>query len=344
MNKFHSLKITEIKNLTTDSVEIVFDTNNHLFNFNSGQYITIKHNINNKDVRRAYSICSAPNEGLSIGVKLVEGGKMSTFLTSEVKIGDNLDVMPPAGNFVLNGDEKNIIGICAGSGVTPIISMIKSELAKNTDSNFTLIYGNKSQDSAMFKDDLKALEENNSDRLKIHWAFSREGISGAINGRVDKNTLQQLLNTFNTLKTADAYFICGPGELIDNANELLLLNNINQSKINFERFTATKKSEAKDTVEEIISNVTVCVDGDDFEFTLSNKGQTILDAAMEEGADVPFSCKGAVCCTCKAKVMEGKVTMDANYSLSEEEVADGFVLGCQARPASENVVVDFDEM
>ncbi|MDP7566768.1 MAG: 2Fe-2S iron-sulfur cluster-binding protein, partial [Flavobacteriales bacterium] len=169
-------------------------------------------------------------------------------------------------------------------------------------------------------------------------------ISGSIKGRLDKNNIQQLLNTFSNLKLADDYFICGPGELIDNVNELLLLNSVNQSKINFERFTATKKSEAKDTVEEIISNVTVCVDGDDFEFTLSNKGQTILDAAMEEGADVPFSCKGAVCCTCKAKVMEGKVTMDANYSLSEEEVADGFVLGCQARPASENVVVDFDEM
>jgi len=345
MNKFHSLKITEIKNLTTDSVEIVFDTNNHLFNFNSGQYITIKHTINNEDVRRAYSICSAPNEGLSIGVKLVEGGKMSTFLTSEVKIGDNLDVMPPAGNFVLNGDEKNIIGICAGSGVTPIISMIKSELAKNTDSNFTLIYGNKSQDSAMFKDDLKAFEENNSDRFKIHWAFSREGVSGAINGRVDKNTLQQLLNTFNALKTADAYFICGPGELIDNANELLLLNNINQAKINFERFTVVELTDVADNdSDEIISNVMVSVDGEDFEFTLSNKGQTILDAAMEQGADVPFSCKGAVCCTCKARVMEGKVTMDANYSLSEEEVADGFILGCQARPASANVVVDFDEM
>jgi ring-1,2-phenylacetyl-CoA epoxidase subunit PaaE len=345
MSKFHSLAVTTLIKLTKDSVAISFNTSGtNNFSFVPGQYITLKRNIDGEEVRRAYSICSSPTQNLSIGVKLIEGGKMSTYLTKDVKVGDVLEVMPPSGNFVIKELKSHIVGICAGSGVTPIISMIKSELAKNTDSNFTLIYGNKSQDSAMFKDDLKALEENNSDRLKIHWAFSREGISGAINGRVDKNTLQQLLNTFNTLKTADAYFICGPGELIDNANELLLLNNINQSKINFERFTATKKSEAKDTVEEIISNVTVCVDGDDFEFTLSNKGQTILDAAMEEGADVPFSCKGAVCCTCKAKVMEGKVTMDANYSLSEEEVADGFVLGCQARPASENVVVDFDEM
>jgi ring-1,2-phenylacetyl-CoA epoxidase subunit PaaE len=147
------------------------------------------------------------------------------------------------------------------------------------------------------------------------------------------------------LKTADAYFVCGPGELIDNVNELLLLNNINQKKINFERFTTVEKTDFADNdSDEIISNVRVCVDGEDFEFTLSNKGQTILDAAMEQGADVPFSCKGAVCCTCRAKVMEGSVTMDANYSLSEDEVAEGYVLGCQARPASAIVVVDFDEM
>ncbi|MBC8266891.1 MAG: 2Fe-2S iron-sulfur cluster binding domain-containing protein [Flavobacteriales bacterium] len=348
MSKFHSLKVSSIKTLTSDSVKIQFDiSSNEFFNFQAGQYITIRHNINSEEVRRVYSICSAPNKGLSIGVKLVEGGKMSSFLTKDVKVGDTLELMPPAGNFVLKGDEKHIVGICAGSGVTPILSMIKSELVESKDSKFTLIYGNKSQESAMFYDELKALEENNSDRLKIHWAFSREGVSGAINGRVDKNTLQQLLNTFNTLKTADSYFICGPGELIDNANELLLLNNINQSKINFERFTASKKEKKETTtseVPEIMSNITVITDGDDFEFTLSNKGQTILDAAMEQGADVPFSCKGAVCCTCKAKVMEGKVTMDANYSLSEEEVAEGFVLGCQARPASANVVVDFDEM
>ena len=223
--------------------------------------------------------------------------------------------------------------------------MIKTVLAQDSDNKFTLIYGNKTKDSSMFAAELLQLQENNSDRFKIHNAYSREGVSGAINGRLDKNTIQQLLNTFIPIKTADAYFICGPGELIDNANELLLLNNINQAKINFERFTVVEKEEVADNAAvEIIANVMVSVDGEDFEFTLSNKGQTILDAAMEQGADVPFSCKGAVCCTCKAKVMEGKVTMDANYSLSEEEVAEGFVLGCQARPASANVVVDFDEM
>jgi len=346
MNKFHPLTISCIARLTADAVAISFDlSNNSLFQFEAGQYITIRQNINGEEVRRAYSICSMSAEGVTIGVKKVEAGKMSTFLTESVKKGDVLQVMPPSGNFVIKGDEKHIVGICAGSGITPIISIIKTELAKQSDAKFTLIYGNKTKDSSMFAEELQELQINNSDRLKIYNAYSREGVAGAINGRLDKNNIQQLLNTFMSLKIADTYLICGPGELIDNANELLLLNNINQKKINFERFTTVEKTNVADNdSDEIISNVRVSVDGEDFEFSLSNKGQTILDAAMEQGADVPFSCKGAVCCTCKAKVLEGEVTMDANYSLSEEEVAEGFVLGCQARPASDNIVIDFDEM
>ena len=346
MNKFYPLTIKSIARLTADAVAISFDvSNNAFFQFEAGQYITIKHDINGEEVRRAYSICSMNAEGVTIGVKKVEDGRMSTFLTESAKNGDVLQVMPPSGNFVIKGDNKHIVGICAGSGITPIIAMIKTELAKPSDAKFTLIYGNKTQDSSMFSDEIKQLQEENPERFKIHWAFSRERIAGTINGRLDKNTIQQLLNTFMPLKTADAYFVCGPGELIDNTNELLLLNNINQKKINFERFITVEKTDVTgNDSDEIISNVLVSVDGEDFEFTLSNKGQTILDAAMEQGADVPFSCKGAVCCTCRAKVMEGSVTMDANYSLSEDEVAEGYVLGCQARPASANVVVDFDEM
>ena len=346
MNKFHPLTITSINRLTADAVAISFEvSNNALFQFEAGQYITIKQDINGEEIRRAYSICSMNAKGVTIGVKRVEGGRMSTFLTESVKKGDVLNVMPPSGNFVIKGDNKHIVGICAGSGVTPIIAMIKTELAKQSDAKFTLIYGNKTKDSSMFSEQIKQLQVENPQRLKIHWAFSRERIAGTINGRLDKNTIQQLLNTFMLLKTADAYFVCGPGELIDNANELLLLNNINQKKINFERFTTVEKTDVADNdSDEIISNVRLCVDGEDFEFTLSNKGQTILDAAMEQGADVPFSCKGAVCCTCRAKVMEGSVTMDANYSLSKDEVAQGYILGCQARPASAKVVIDFDEM
>ncbi|MEC7863831.1 MAG: 2Fe-2S iron-sulfur cluster-binding protein [Bacteroidota bacterium] len=345
MSTFQSLVVKNINRLTKNAVEISFDVlKSSDFNFLPGQYITIKHQINREEVRRAYSICSSPSEGLSIGVKLVEQGKMSSFLTSKLKVGDSLEVMPANGNFIINGKKNHIVGICAGSGVTPILSMIKSEMENSKDSKFTLIYGNKTQETVMFYNELKDLVSKNPQRLKIHWVFSREKVQSCVNGRIDKNNLQHLINTFKDLKKADDFFICGPGEVIDNAKELLLLNQINQSQIHFERFTAVKNEDSTIGNEEIISNITVCIDGEDFEFILSNKGQTILDAAMEHGADVPFSCKGAVCCTCKAKVMEGKVTMDANYSLSEEEISEGFVLGCQSHPASENVVIDFDEM
>ena len=343
MSKFNSLVVSDINNLTTDSVVISFDiSNTGNFDFVSGQYITIKHKIDGEEVRRAYSICSAPSEGLSIGVKRVEGGKMSTFLVDHLNIGDSLEVMPPSGNFVYKENKKHVVAICAGSGITPIFSMIKSI---DDHTNFSLLYGNKSEQSTMFYSELKTIKDNSSKHLNIHWFFSKEKVQSSINGRIDKNNLQQLLNTFSNLKDADDFYICGPGDLIDNVKELLLLNQINESKIHFERFTAAEKENNEtDSEADIMSNVTVCVDGDDFEFTLSSKGQYILDAAMQYGADVPYSCKGAVCCTCKGKVMEGKVTMDANYSLSEDEVAEGYFLGCTARPASPNLVVDFDEI
>lgn len=346
MNKFYSLPVSNIKSLTRDSVAISFDTlDNKVFQFKAGQYITVKHQINGEEVRRAYSICSTNIEGITIGVKKVDKGKMSTFLTTNLKEGDTLEIMPPNGNFTAEGEYNHIVGICAGSGVTPILSILKTKLASDVSTKFTLIYGNKDQDSTMFIDELKTLESNYFEYFKIHWVYSRDQVPGSIYGRIDKNTLQQIFNTSPQLKSADEYFICGPGDFIDNANELLLLNKINQNKINFERFTSVQDSgDNGNNLDEIIANVIVSVDGEDFEFTLSNKGQTILDAAMEQGADVPFSCKGAVCCTCKAKVMEGKVTMDNNFSLSDEEVDQGYVLGCQSHPASSNVIIDFDEI
>ena len=343
MSQFQSLLVSNIRNLTADSVEISFDVSSLSdFNFIAGQYITIKHEINGEELRRAYSICSSISEGLSIGVKRIEGGRMSSFLTTDLKVGDALEVMPPAGNFIFKGDDKHVVAICAGSGITPILSMIKTNI---TNTKFSLIYGNQLESSVMFHHELERMKESNPDNLNIHWFFSKEKVMNTVNGRINKNNLQQILNTFNDLKEADNFYICGPGDLIDNVRELLLLNKVNESNIHFERFTGAEKNEISDNTDiDLISDVTVCVDGDDFEFTLSPTGQTILDAAMENGADVPFSCKGAVCCTCKGKVIEGEVTMDANYSLSEDEVSQGYILGCQARPASKKVVVDFDEV
>ena len=337
MNSFYPLKVSQIRALTTNAAELKFEIPAELkskFNFKAGQYITIKHQIEGKEVRRAYSICSSIEEGISVGVKKVETGKMSSFLTTKIKEGDILEVMPPTGNFVLQG--KNVVGICAGSGITPILSMIKTILLNNDNSKFTLIYGNKTQDSTMFYSDIKQLNIN------THFVFSREKVEGAKEGRIDRN----MLDVFSDkILSADAYFICGPGEMIDTVSDFLTMKGIEKSKIHFERFTTTEKEEtSKKQTEEITSNVLVSIDGDDFEFTLSSNGKSILDAAMDAGADVPFSCKGAVCCTCKAKVMQGKAIMDKNFSLSDEEVAQGYILTCQSHPASENIVVDYDEM
>ena len=337
MNSFYPLKVSQIRALTTNAVELKFEIPAELksqFNFKAGQYITIKHQIRGEVVRRAYSICSSIEEGISVGVKKVETGKMSSFLTTKIKEGDILEVMPPTGNFVLQG--KNVVGICAGSGITPILSMIKTILLNNDNSKFTLIYGNKTQDSTMFYSDIKQLNIN------THFVFSREKVEGEKEGRIDRN----MLDVFShKILSADAYFICGPGEMIDTVSDFLTMKGIEKSKIHFERFITTEKEEtSKKQTEEITSNVLVSIDGDDFEFTLSSNGKSILDAAMDAGADVPFSCKGGVCCTCKAKVMEGKAIMDQNFSLSEDEIEEGFILTCQAHPITENIIVDFDEM
>lgn len=351
MKKFYSLKVLEIESLTADSVKVVFDNSDlDSFNFNAGQYITLRKEINNEDVRRSYSLSSAPGEGIEIGVKRIANGLMSTFLTKELKVGDFVDVMPPNGNFYLSSKDKDshYVAICAGSGITPILSMIKQTLQYNTDSFFTLIYGNRTRNDVMFIDKLNYLESNYQSQFFIHYFFSRENVSDCLNGRIDKIKLQELFNSDKKLLKADSYFLCGPGELIDNGNEFLLESGIKSNKIHFERFTSSvplkQDNSAKIEEKELISNVMVSVDGDDFEFQLSSRGETILDAAMNAGADVPFSCKGGVCCVCKAKVLEGKVNMDQNYSLSEDEVNQGYILGCQSHPASQNVVVDFDEV
>ena len=339
MRKLYPLKISKINQLTTDAVELIFDVPENMksvFKFTAGQYITICTSIENNDVRRAYSLCGDPNSGeIAVGVKRIEGGIMSSFLTLDVKVGDVLNVMPPQGSFCLE-NEKNIIGICAGSGITPILSMIKS-----TSSNFTLVYGNKTQSSTMFQQEL------NNMNVTSHYTYTREKVEGCFNSRIDKNLLSKLSEN-DLFLNADGYYICGPGEMIDVVEEFLLERGVDKNKIKFERFTVSTKKKDSESLEteldELISDITVIIDGDEFEYKLPSKGESILDSAMNEGADVPFSCKGGVCCTCKAKVMEGKAVMTENYALSEDEVAEGFILTCKSHPASENIVVDFDEM
>ena len=265
MGQLHPLQISKINSLTSDSVEIVFAITDDLrsqFKFIAGQYITISAIINNEKVRRAYSLCSDPESTeLAIGVKKVEGGKMSTFLIDCIKVGDVLNVLPPRGNFVFDEEKTHIVGICAGSGITPILSMMRLR-----NSNFQLIYGNKTQDSSMFYEDIKKLNSDN------HFLFSREEVEGCIYGRISSETLDRI----NDLFTADAYFICGPGDMIDEVTDYLLRNGVDKNKIHFERFSIPKnKEESTSEIVDILSNITIILDDEEFEYKLSSKGLAV---------------------------------------------------------------------
>ena len=352
MSKFFSVPVKSIKKLTSDSVNIEFDLSSFdsdIFTFKSGQYITIEHQINNKSVRRSYSISSSPENGIEIGVKLVKGGLMSTFLTTDLKEGDELSIMPPTGNFILDVNNKNknhYVGLCAGSGITPILSMIKNVINNEPLSSFTLIYGNKTLSSVMYSEEINSFSINNPERFSLFSAFCEEKINDSFNGRIDKNYLKELFDNHKNLKNSTSYFICGPGNMNDNVSEFLKSYDVSDESINFELFSAPQSDDEvkNEKHSDFISSVTVCVDGDDFDFELKQSGQSILDAAMEAGADVPYSCKGGVCSVCKAKIIEGTASMDMNYSLSEDDVEEGFILTCQAHPTSESIYVDYDEM
>jgi len=352
MSMFHSLKVIDIKNETSDTVSVAFEIpegGKSTFDYTSGQYLTLKFNINGNEERRSYSMCSSPFSGepIRIAVKRVDKGLVSNHINDVIKVGDQIEVMSPQGNFTLETslEQKTYVAFAAGSGITPIWSMIKSVLDNEPGSKFVLFYGNKTSDSTIFKNEIDSLT---GDRLSVYHILSREETGNSItNGRIDKNKATELLKSNLDLLKSKAFFMCGPEEMIFNVKDVLQNLGVSEDKIKFELFTTPVLLAAEKEVE--VSNFTgtakvkVIYDEEETEFELASVGENVLEAAMRNDVDAPFSCKGAVCCTCKAKVTEGKMIMDANYALSDEEVAEGFVLACQAHPASENVVIDFDE-
>ncbi len=355
MTHFFNLELNEIRKETEDSVSIsmrVPDQLKEKFTYDSGQYITLKHIVNNEDVIRSYSLCSSPFEDdFRIEVKKVENGLMSTYLTEGLKLEDSLEVMMPEGRFSIHPDkelEKHYVGVAAGSGITPILSMIKSVLLVEIKSTFTLYYVNKDENSVMFQKEIEEFEHRYPENLKVYNLYTRQNQENSLfNGRITKEKFMDLMRENKGVQKSDAIYICGPEDMIFDVSAACQDFGIDKDKVHYELFgtPSDKMKEQAPKVEsdfEGESQVTVIMDGDEFEFPLRSDGDFLLDVSIENGADAPFSCKGAVCCTCKAQVVEGKATMDMNYSLSDEEVADGFILTCQARPASEKLVVDFD--
>ncbi len=354
MSKFYSLKTASVNRETADSVSIELEIPNDLqkeFHYKQGQYLTFRLKINGNEIRRSYSLCSAPSvdSKLKVAVKEVANGQASQFLNKNLKSGDILECMPPMGNFYTSLDDSQKLtyaGIVAGSGITPVISLIKETLFVEKESRFILIYANKNKDSVIFKNELDELVNQHGGRLEIHYLYSRENTGEPLLfGRPDKQKLEQILTAKGVLK-ANHYFICGPEEMIMNANEILQANKIDKSSIHFELFTTPVKMGQELKVETSdftgTAKVKVTIDGIVTNFNLSTNGSSILDAAMDAGADAPYSCKGAVCCTCKAKVIKGKAIMDMNYALTDKEVEQGYILSCQAHPQTAELEVDFD--
>jgi len=350
--KFHTLRIAEIRPETSDTVSISFlvpSEFKELYHFKAGQYLTFKTIVSGEDIRRSYSICSSPGENeLRVAVKRIEKGIFSTFATRELNNGDTIEVMPPMGTFVVNPDanaSKNHVFFAAGSGITPILSMIKTLLATEKSSTVYLFYVNKTKADTIFKSTFDNLAATNPN-FKLVYLFTREDSGNALtNGRIDKAKCEALFSNYLGNIKVDGVYTCGPEKMVLTVSDFFISKGLDKSKIHFELFTASAAAAKTTTLNHVNvdAKMTVIMDDEKFEFNLSTSGKSILQASQDAGADVPFSCKGGVCCTCKAKVLEGSVKMDLNYSLEPEEVAQGFILTCQSHPTSENVVVSYDE-
>lgn len=352
---FHKLRVKEVRRETNDCISISFDIPTELedlFAFQHGQNITLRKEFDGVEARRSYSICASPLEKeLRVAVKKVDGGLFSSFANTTIQPGDIIEVLPPTGKFNTSlhpGNKKNYLAFAAGSGITPVISIIKTTLQTETESTFTLVYGNRSRNSIIFFEELEGIKNQYLQRFNFINVLSRERTEAPINsGRIDREKLEQLSKLI-AYQSMDDIFLCGPEEMIFTAKEFLESVGIEKKKIHFELFTtpgqkeSTVKSKQPLTAAGPQSTISVKLDGRTFEFTLGFNSEPILDAALKEGADLPYACKGGVCCTCKAKLLEGEVEMDVHWGLEEEEIKEGYILTCQSHPVSDKVVIDFD--
>ncbi|MGA0248001.1 MAG: 1,2-phenylacetyl-CoA epoxidase subunit PaaE [Schleiferiaceae bacterium] len=348
---FHSAKVLEVRRETADCVSVALEVPNaDTFSFVPGQYLTLRSTINGQEVRRSYSLCSSPLSGeLRVAIKQVEQGIFSTWANTELKAGDTLETMPPMGNFALEiepTDEQTYVGFAAGSGITPVLSILKTVLERAPKAKFILFYGNRKTNSIIFKAELEDLKDAHMGRLEVHHVLSREDQGNdLLFGRIDETRAAQFAAQIPGVKEAAGHFLCGPEAMIKGVQSALEQAGVASKNIHFELFTSAAPAAEKARTASASSGdaaVTVILDGEETHFTQGPK-DFILDSALDAGADVPYACKGAVCCTCRAKVLEGEVEMAMNYSLTDDEVAEGFILTCQSMPRSPKVTVSFDE-
>jgi ring-1,2-phenylacetyl-CoA epoxidase subunit PaaE len=355
---FRPLKILEIRNETDDCVSVSFhvpDEWKEEFKFKAGQNVTLRTKIRGEEIRRSYSICSSPHDDeLRVAIKKVEEGLFSSHAHAYFKSGQVLDVLAPTGNFVLTIDpsnKKHYVAFAAGSGITPVISLLKTILKEEPLSRFTLIYGNRNRSSVIFREELLALKNEYPDQFQLMMIFSREKMDAPVfEGRIDASKCEMIFKQILPLSAGQEYLLCGPASMIFSVRSWLLEKNIADKKIHFELFsdpgelgkTIEKTTSVKAESTEMKSLVTIRLDGVSSDFRIPVEGPNILEAAIKEGADLPYACRAGVCASCRAKLVTGKVTMDQNYALADEEIEQGFILACQSHPASEKLTIDFD--
>ncbi|HUM97260.1 MAG TPA: phenylacetate-CoA oxygenase/reductase subunit PaaK [Chitinophagaceae bacterium] len=354
---FHKLTVAAVEQETTDCVSITFNIPEDLkkvFQYTQGQSLTMKNILNGEEVRRTYSLCSSPLDNeWKVAVKKADYGLFSTYANTELKAGDTLDVMEPVGKFnteLRQENKKHYLALAAGSGITPVLSIIKTTLRTEPHSRFTLVYGNRNHQSIIFLEELEGLKNKFLNRFTLIHVLSRERTDTSINnGRIDADKLIALEKLIN-YDGIDDVFICGPEALIFTARDFFLQKGFSKKQIHFELFSTQGKQKPEIEINQTEKNehaaqssITIKVDGRSFDFYIpQNSKLTILDAALAQGADLPFACKGGMCCTCKAKLIEGKVAMDVHWGLEDEEVDNGYILTCQSHPQTEKVVVDYD--
>ena len=355
MRQFHKLTVQRLENETADSMRVALRVPDNLqgqFEFLPGQHLPIQITLDGKKIRRTYSICSTPGQGqLELGIRVQPGGQFSGFVAGELAVGDELDVMPPFGQFHAQPDPAKIcdyLAFAAGSGITPILSIIRSTLESEPGSRFVLFYGNRLQRTTMFIDDIYALKNRFPERLQLCFLFSQEEQEFPIfSGRLDAEKVRELYGKFcGGLEPAEA-FVCGPDTMIETVSATLKDLGLDPDLIHVERYGVPRRSGRPPQAAEAESghdtNVTVIMDGHRKSFSMASKGLSIVDAAAREGIELPYSCKGGVCATCRTHVREGEVQMETNYGLEPWEVEQGYVLACQSRPLSERLVLDYDK-
>ncbi len=348
---FYPIKVKSIRKTTDECSVVAFEIPENLketFQYIQGQYLTLKANVNGEELRRSYSLCSSPlDKEWKVAVKKIEDGRFSTFANEVLKEGDTLEIMPPNGKFYCKVDpdtEKNYVAFAAGSGITPMHSIIKTHLNRESKSQFKLFYFNRTIQSIILKDEVEGLKNQFLDRFELyHFLTQEERDAPLFNGRLSEEKLESIGQLLVDYKSVDEFFICGPTEMIFMVRDYLTNLGIDPKKIHFELFNTPTSDKKKKKIirNEGHSDVSIIINGVKTNFEMSSS-ENILDAALRNNADLPFACKGGVCCTCKAKVLEGDVEMEVNYALEQEEVDDGYILTCQSIPKSEKIIVDFD--